>query len=63
MFVEYLQTQKEKRAYLTTANDNITHVAGFVTGVTRQSYWENNKWAFFFSEQEITNEDQRFKSA
>lgn len=63
MFVEYLQMQKEKLAYLTTANDNITHVACFVIGVTRQSYWENNKWAFFFSEQKITNEDQRFKPA
>ncbi len=45
MFVEYLQTQKDdKLAYLTTANDNITDVACFVIGVTRQFYWENNKW-------------------
>jgi len=26
MPVEYLQTQKEKLAYMSTANDNITHV-------------------------------------
>lgn len=43
MFVEYLQTQKDKKlAYLTTANDNITDVACFVIGVTRQFYRENN---------------------
>ncbi len=45
MFVEYLQMQKDgKLAYLTTANDNITDVACFVIGVTRQFYWENKKW-------------------